>query len=253
MKNGWTHCLWHCRSSMETGLPDALDFSVKAKMVLVKMCKHGDTCSLGGVHGFSAYQENFPKVKNPWKLLEQKWLSVLVHEETQQTLFWEEDSRKVTQQQQQHGINLPPSCIPGWKRPHFTQICLWQTTPPSIQWVWWTWHWDLDFPAVSRFQRWTQCIHLQDQSAKDCRWYFLICWAFSPHVSPTDTSWKPQGHNKWELEPPTKKYRVSEKICKLLKWSYRPNINLGASSFSFHLVWKSYSLKTICRLIFIFF
>lgn len=57
MKNGWTFCLWHCRRSMETGLPDALDFSVKAKMVLVEMCKHRDTCSLGGTRIFCIPRE----------------------------------------------------------------------------------------------------------------------------------------------------------------------------------------------------
>lgn len=65
MKNGWTHCLWHCRSSMETGLPDALDFSAKAKMVLVKMCKHGDTCSLGGCMDFLHTKRTFPKWRIP--------------------------------------------------------------------------------------------------------------------------------------------------------------------------------------------
>lgn len=58
----WTDTfLWQCRRSMETGLSDALDFSVKAKMVLVKMCKHGDTCSLGGSMDFLHTKRTFPR------------------------------------------------------------------------------------------------------------------------------------------------------------------------------------------------
>lgn len=41
----------------------------------------------------------------------------------------------------------------------------------------------------------------QPKTVDDIFWY---AGPFHPHVSPTDTSWKPQGHNKWELEPPTK-------------------------------------------------